>query len=261
MQKNKIVNLDVRMKEKALHQKRGVDGQYRCFMAGNRLAGSCEIIIYDVAKNTAELFHLSFSTEGVTGHQYLDKDEMMLWQYHKEDMQGITYHQALILLGDAVRQNYKYQMQVEWSKTHESLHIQRIWKKEYYDYINCSIDWLLQIQEPVQFLSIYIDAIRNKDAVLLYDMMTEEKKCHISREVYAYSWNHVLEEINISNYEILYIEQQTEEKSWDIYIAICGGYGDMATLSVDLCLKLIKRNNRLQLLQESVLDAHHVFSK
>ena len=43
----------------------------------------------------------------------------------------IPYQCAIILLGDAVRQNYKYQTQAAWSKMRESLHEQQIWQKEY----------------------------------------------------------------------------------------------------------------------------------
>ena len=194
----------------------------------------------------------------MTEHHYLDYEEVTMWRQHKKDKQYITYSQALILLGDAVRQNYKYQTNAEWSYNHDSLHIQRVWKKEYYDYINSSVGWLIKILDPIEFISIYFKAIHNKDAVLLYDMTAVTKKQNISREVYAYSWNHVLEELDISEYKIVYMEQRANEKIFDVYITIYGGYGEVGVLSVDVCLKLILENERLQLLHESVLDANHV---
>ncbi len=257
-QKNNIVSLNTCIKERERKQARKMDGRYQCAMSGNRLEGPCEVLIYDSVGNNAELFRLYFSPKGMTEHQNLDQEEVMVWQHHKNDAARITYRQALILLGDAVRQNYKYQTKAEWSQNHDSLHIQRIWQKEYYDYNNCSVDWLLDLQEPAQFVAVYLDAIGNKDAVLLYDIMADVMKQRISREVYAYSWNHVLEELHISDYEIIYIEQIADKKSWDLHITIYGGYEVSDLLSIDLCLRLILENGGLRLLQEQVLDAAHV---
>jgi hypothetical protein len=163
-------------------------------MSGNRLAGFCEILIYDNMHNTAEVFQLYFSTKGLTEHRYLDAEEVQLWDKNKNDTVHITYRQALILLGDAVRQSYKYQRRVKWLQIYDSIHVQRVWQKEYYDYNSCSLDWLLDLQDTVQFITIYLAAIANKDAVLLYDLTASTMKQNISREVYAYSWNHVLED-------------------------------------------------------------------
>ena len=260
MQKNKIVSLNTCIKEREVKQKRKMDGRYQCIMSGSRLMGFCEILIIDGIYNNAEWFQLYFSTNGMTAHRYLDREEVLMWQYHKNDTVRITYRQALILLGDAVRQNYKYQTKTEWSQSHDSLHIQRIWQKEYYDYNNCSVDWLLDLQEPTQFVEAYFDAITNKDAVLLYDIMADVMKQRISREVYAYSWNHVLEELSILDYDMIYIEQSSDCKKWSIYITIYGGYEEVDMLSIDLCLKLVLENGGLRLLSEQVLDANHISS-
>ena len=124
--------------------------------------------------------------------------------------------------------------------------------------MSSSVQPPLDLQEPAQFVAVYLDAIGNKDAVLLYDIMADVMKQRISREVYAYSWNHVLEELHISDYEIIYIEQIADKKSWDLHITIYGGYEVSDLLSIDLCLRLILENGGLRLLQEQVLDAAHV---
>ncbi len=257
MQKNKIQNLNSCIEEREIRQKRKLDGRYRCAMAGDRLAGPCEILIFDSMHNNGELFQLSFSANGMTTHQYLDPEEVVLWRQHKNDAMSITYRQALTLLGDAVRQNYKYHT-TQWSQTHDSLHIQRIWEKEYYDNNKCDVNWLLHLHEPMQFVAVYLDAIANKDAVLLYDIMANEVKQHVSRDVYAYSWNHVLEELHVSDYDIVSIVQSADQKSWNLYIAIYGGYEASHMLSIDLCLKVIWENGSLRILNEYVLDATHV---
>ena len=229
-------------------------------MSGNRLAGFCEILIYDNIHNAAEVFQLYFSAKGLTEHCYLDMAEVQLWCKNKNDIVHVTYRQALLLLGDAVRQSYKYQKQMKWLQNYESIHIQRIWEKEYYDYTSCSLDWLLNLQDPVQFINIYLDAIANKDAVLLYDLTVSTIKQNISREVYAYSWNHVLEDFDIFNHEIAHVERGLEENGWNLYVVLYGRYGEQDLLSVDLCVKLIFENGSLYLLNEMVMDANHVAS-
>ncbi|MBQ2021568.1 MAG: hypothetical protein II211_04005 [Peptococcaceae bacterium] len=255
---NKIVDLKACIKQRTVKQQRKQNGQYRCTMSGNRLAGFCEILIYDNIHNTAEVFQLYFSTKGLTEHRYLDAEEVQLWDKNKNDTVHITYRQALILLGDAVRQSYKYQRRVKWLQIYDSIHVQRVWQKEYYDYNSCSLDWLLDLQDIVQFITIYLAAIANKDAVLLYDLTASTMKQNISREVYAYSWNHVLEDFNIFNYEIVHVEHDLEENCWNLYVVLCGKYGERNLLSVDVCVKLIVENGRLYLLNEMVMDANHV---
>ena len=107
---------------------------------------------------------------------------------------------------------------------------------------------------------MYLNAISNKDAALLYDMQAMSRKRHVSRELYVYSWNHALEELTIFDFTMLCAEQNIERKSWDVYLTIYGGYQDTDILSVDLCLKLIRENGGIHLLYEQVLDACHVSS-
>ena len=256
--RSKILNLQTCTKDRNEKQKRKIDARYRCAMSGNRLAGFCEVLIHDNIYNRAELFHLYFSPNGILKHQYLAQEEVAMWKYHKIDMRFITYQQALVLLGDALRRNYSDQIKDEWLQNNDSLHIQRIWKKEYYDCNNCSINWLLDLQDPIQFVTVYLNAISNKDAVLLYDVAAKQMKQCVSRDVYAYSWNHVLEEIDISQYEIKYIKQNAEGAGWDIYVEIYGGYETTDMLTVDLCLKLILENEGLRLLHEYVMDANYI---
>lgn len=260
VQESKIVDLKACAKQRSVKQQRKLNGQYRCMMSGNRLAGFCEILIYDNIHNAAEVFRLYFSTKGLTEHRYLDAEEVQLWDKNKNDIVNVTYRQALILLGDAVRQSYKYQKQVKWLQNYESIHVQRIWRKEYYDYNSCSLDWLLNLQDAVQFINIYLNAIANKDAVLLYDLTASTMKQNISREVYAYSWNHVLEDFNIFNYEITHVERDLEERCWNLYVVLYGNYGGQNLLFVDLCVKLIFENGSLYLLNEMVMDANHMVS-
>lgn len=255
-QKSKTIYLNAYRKDAVLWQRDEKENRYRCAMAGNRLDGVCEVLIYDRYQNCAELFLLYFSPDGLKAHRYLEREEADLWLMRREK-QIIPYPCALRLLKDAVRQNYKYQTPAAWLQNYESLHARQIWQKQLEDETR-NLDLFLQQLNPEQFIEVYLNAIGNKDAVLLYDMQAAVKKHHVSRELYAHSWNHVLEELTITDFSMTCVAQNLDGKSWDIYLTVYGGYQDAEPLSVDLCLKLIRENGYMRLLYEHVLDACHI---
>ena len=255
MQKNKVIDLNMCIKTKNMQQSQKLDGRYQCIVSGNRLAGFCEVLIYDRIQNNAELFQLQFSSNRMTECWCFDKEEVLLWRYHRTDTQSLIYHQALILVGDAIRQNYKYQQQEDCSQLYASLHVQRIWEKGYYDYVNYRVDWLLKLGNPEQFVTAYLKAICNKDAVLLYDMTASTKKYNISREVYAYHWNHVLEEIKMGSYTLTDSKQLTNDEEKMCYLTICGEYANGKQLLIDVCLHLVYENGSMRLQEEHILEA------
>lgn len=256
-QENKTVDLNRYIRMHHLKRKRQQEGRYQCILAGNRLEGACDVVIYDYVQNYAELFCMHFSEDGVIGHHYLGEEELAAWKYNHEVV-GISYLQAITLLGDAVRQNYKYRTQDVWPVIYDSLHIQRTWQKEYYDCESCSLHWLLQGMDLISFVEVYLKAIGNKDAVLLYDMLAEEKRYGISRELYAYSWNHVLEEVQILNFEIVYIEPCTGQNGCNLYLTLCGVHEENGLMSIDMCVKIIFEDQRYHLFHEQVIEANHI---
>lgn len=73
------------------------------------------------------------------------------------------------MLGDSVRQNYKYKTNTGWIHAHTSIHLQRIWDSEIYNHKNNNLKWALFQQDELTILKTYLCAISNKDAVLLYE--------------------------------------------------------------------------------------------
>lgn len=251
---DKMVHLDTYTQRKNMKKQKN---QYQCMMAGDRLQGQCDVLIYDRYQRIAEIFYLQFCMEGVTQYQHFDEMEKALW-VKKTDAVEITYEQAMLLLGDAVRLNYKHQEKTEWIELHSSLHIQRIWQKEYYDAIRCDLSWLLDIRDPIEFVEIYLKAISNKDAVLLYDLTAESAKQYDSRDVYVYSWNHILEEFE----DIFVLEMRTnfverrEQTYLNVYVVLSGRQLGMEIVGVDMCLQLIEENGWLRLFLDEVLEVH-----
>lgn len=253
---HKTIYLNEYIKLHRVQPKYKQEGRYRCLMSGDRLEGFCDVLIYDFVQNRAELFCMRFSKTGVTEYYCLDEKEVAIWK-SRNIIRRITYLQAMTLLGDAVRRNYKYQPQLAGQNWSESVHVKRSWQNDY-DYNRCSLLWLLQGLELTAFVSVYLNAICNKDAVLLYDMTAESQKHKTSRELYAYSWNHALEDVRIFSFDIDYIEQCPGEEACNLYITVYGSSQDNELLSIDLCLKLASEGQMLHLLHEQVLEANHI---
>ena len=258
--KNKVIYLHACQQEVTQQKQAGEDGQYQCLLSGQRLDGYCELLIYNRYQKNGELFFLSFCEEKQTTLHYLQEEEILLWK-HRHTFTGILYNQAMTLLGDAVRRVYKEQgPQNPWNESHHSVHVQHTWQNEYYNSIQSNLDWLLQEREFVPFIKLYFSAINHNDAVLLYDMLTEDAKHNTVRELYAYNWNHVLEDVNIIDFAVIDGHPVPESVLWMYYLTICGEYPNGEILSVDVCLHLTREHGYVRLQEEQVLEASHISS-
>lgn len=259
-QNHKIIYFNAQRNDGALLQSGEKQHQYQCMLSGNRLDGQCELLIYNCYQRTAELFALCFSPEGQTVLQYFQEEEVLLWK-HSRAVRHISYHQAMTLLGDAVRRLYREQgAQNAWNAAHTSVHIQHIWQHAYYNSAQSSLDWLLTERDYIPFIKQYFRAVNNKDAVLLYDMMAENKRRGIVRELYAYSWSHELEELQIRDWGVIHSEKLPDAEIWAYYVTICGEYPHGESLSVDICFHLVMENGYVRLQEFHVLEASHITS-
>lgn len=91
MQKNKVIDLNMCIKTKNMQQSQKLDGRYQCIVSGNRLEGFCEVLIYDRIQNNAELFQLQFSSNRMTECWCFDKEEVLLWRYHRKQIHNPSY--------------------------------------------------------------------------------------------------------------------------------------------------------------------------
>lgn len=239
-------------------QMRREHDRYPCKLSGNRLEGNCELLIYNPYQRTAELFFLWFSPNGATTVQYLQEEEVMLW-FVRHTACEISYAQAMLLLGDAVRRLYRERGAGNpLCETHDSIHVQRAWQGAYDSAEERSLAWLLCEESFVSFIKCYFQAINNKDAVLLYDMMAEAARPLQTRELYAYNWNHVLEEVTIVDFAVAERKKIPGEQRWEYYLILCGQTAEGTLLSVDVCLHLVRENGYVRLWEEQVLEASHI---
>lgn len=257
MLENNIIEFHTCKTLKELHDKKKQFGRYRCKMFGAREEGFCEVLIYDGFHDTAELFILYYSYEKILRQFSFNQKEALYW-LKKNNARSITYTQAIILIGDAVRQNYKYCFKKVQEAEFASIHLERVWNKEYYDEMEWDFSQISSEQDPKQFVRLYLNAIQNKDAALLFDLMAMEQTMHTTRDLYMHSWNHELEEIRIFDYEIVSLDEGVGENVWQIYLVVLGERQDRKLLTIDLCIKLILENRCLKLLNEQILEARQM---
>ncbi len=262
MNHNQIISLKNYKTRTGLDSMHSLRGRYHCAMAKDRVAGYCEVLIHDSYQKKVELFCLDFSSDGLVSHQYVRAEEALRWKQCNR-ARDITYNQAMTLLSDAVQRSYKntvYQMCCvgAWERTNRwercaSPHIQWILQEGGNVYED-DLDWMLQSLNPVQFIAVYLNAVNNRDAVLLYDMWVSSKRAQLNRAMYAYTWNHALEELQLSCYKVLYSKMIYKEQTWQFHLCISGERWDKCVLEAEMCIQLIREHGCLKVQEERVLD-------
>lgn len=232
---------------------------YQCFATEERLAGFCDLLICEAGMQSAESFSLNFTPEGLTKHQYLHSGRETDAWLQERTYTRITYLQALGLLGDAVRQSYKYKEEPLLQKIH-SVHLQRIWNDEYYNE-HSNLDWMLSCQDEMTILQTYLCAVGNKDAALIYDMTVKQERDAQSREVYTYQWSHALEDFEMFDFEVMERIAEREKEDKTFFLTVYGELERYKVLSVDMCLRIVREQGYLRVLEERILEARRIYSR
>ncbi len=256
MQEEKIISFNryaetIRQKEKNMG--------YQCFATEDRLAGFCDLLICEAGMQAAESFSLKFTPEGLIQHRYLHSGRETNAWLQERSYTKITYLQALGLLGDAVRQCYKYKTQQSLQEP-RSVHLQRIWNDDYYNE-ESNLRWMLSCQDEMTILKTYLCALGHKDAALIYDMTVEQEREEQNREVYAYQWSHVLEDFEIFDFEIMERVAERGKEDRTFFLTIYGELNRYKVLSVDMCLRMVREQGYLRILGERVLEARRIYSR
>lgn len=235
--------------------------KYVCYVTLERLEGYCDLLIREAETGRADCFFLSFSPEGLIRYTPLAEADTRQWQASRKSC-PITYLQAIRLLGDAVRQRYKYQKSTDWIPEEHSIHLQRIWQEEYYNDQANEMSWLLPKQECGAMLQTWFRALGNKDAVLLYDLSASQVQKHAQRSLFAHCWSHALEDFKILGYEVdrdsvLY----NGINDYTLFLTVYGDYRDRQMLAVDLRLRLVEEQSGFRILQDQVLESRSIYQK
>ena len=256
--KGKIYYLEQSIQEKRRKRINETEEFYNSFLYGDRLRGDYEVLICEKNQHFAEWFALSVSEDGLKRHAYFDKKtEIMEW-IKKQNCRPISYQKAIGLLGDAVRQNYKYQKEQKWMEQTEkaSKHLQRIWIEEYYNQ-NSTLQWLLRGQDLSSILELYFFAICNKDAALMYDLLDISVKSEQKRDLFMHHWNHPLDELDLFDFEV--IEKVCVAEKCEIFLLLYGNYQKNRFLEIDVYLQLQYRKEQIYILKEKVLEVRRMY--
>ena len=234
---------------------------YACYVTLERLNGYCDLLIRDRATGRADWFFLRFSPEGIIRYTTLEQAEVPQWLERRAHC-SITYLQAIRLLGDAVRQRYKYHESTDWIPEAQSVHLRRIWQEEYYRDAAGDISWFLPKQECSAMLQTWLQALGNKDAVLLYDLSASQVQGRAQRSLFAHCWSHALEDFKILGYEVdresvLYNGMDDYTLSLTVY----GSSRDRQMLSVELRLRLVEEQAGFRILHDQVLESRSIYQK
>lgn len=235
---------------------------YECYITLERLRGYCDLLICEQNHHFADWFFLRFSPEGLIRHTPLRTNRGVENWLHNRESRKITYLQAIRLLGDAVRQRYKYQKETDWIYEEQCIHLQRIWQEQFYSDSVTGLDWMIPKQECAAMLKTYFRALKNKDAVLLYDLSAEQVKAEERRSMYAYKWNHVLEDMYIFDFEV---DRQSVspngENDYTLYITAYGEYQGKQMMEVDMWLRIVLEQGYYRILQEQILESRSIYKK
>jgi len=235
------------------------DGAYDCFMSGDRLKGACELLICERGTQKAEQFCLSFTPEGLTQHRYLSsRNERQKW-LEENSYCSVTYQQALTLLGDAVRQNYRYKKGLDWINRDGSCHLQRIWMRGSAQTQEL-LQRLLSQKTARAIVQLYLSALSHKDAALLYDLQAKQLRQMETRELYIFNWHHALEDLEMFDYELM-DQVQYGQESCGFFITVYGVLQHQKALSVDVSIRVGLEDGNLRIFRERVLEARCILGK
>lgn len=231
---------------------------YLAFVTNTRKDGYCELIICHHHAAVAEQFTLYFDTRGLVKWQQLwGKAEIHAALQQKQFAQ-IHYQQALLLIGDSVRQNYKYGQNLDCIETIPfSEHLERIWQPEYYQYDADCFDYLndMSLQE---LHTAYIQAIMQKDSAMFYELWTREQRRHGNRELELYHASHVLDDLEIVSFDLecSYLEENTQNLVQ--YFVLQAFREPDVLLEMDIALWLNQEGHGYRLCKERILESRLV---
>lgn len=243
-------------------EKKNDGDEYLCYVTPNRLNGFCELLICEKNLRYADWFFLSFSPNGPMQYFSLaQKRDIQTWLADVTCSQ-IEYSQALILLRDAVQQRYKYHQEEKWIQKEKSIHLQRIWQEEYYNDQSCKLDCFLSEQDCSVMLQTYFQALKRKDAALIYDLHAESIKDEVPRSLYAHHWSHALEDLKIIDGEVHKQSVSCNgENDYTILLTVYGSYPGGRMIAVDLRLRIVEEYGQFRILQEQVLESRDWYTR
>lgn len=80
--------------------------------------------------------------------------------------------------------------------------------------------------------------------------------------MYAYRWNHVLEDMRIVDFEVDRMStNRNGEEDYTIFLTVYGAYQGRQMMEVDLSLRIIQEQGDFRILQEQVLEPRLIYKR
>lgn len=241
-----------KLREKGAGYWRSRDKNYFVYATKGRCEGYCSLWIIDAPQRHLEYFELKFNREGIIKYRSIYGKKNFNEVSSSEKYRKISYMEALQLLGDAARQNYKYGCNLKLVESINSIHLERSWRKEWQiknkNYIlaekNISV---------LELVSLYTQSLSQEDGALYYSLfiIDEEKE---NRDLYLHTWSHPLAGFLFQKIEIETLYYDVLAKSIQIWLVVQAKRPDNLKLELDLCLMCIHTEEGYRIEEEKVKE-------
>lgn len=224
--------------------------KYLAYATKSRCNGYCRLWIISKAQKRLEYFELHFNREGIADYRSIYGKKNIERFFDEEHRQRITYAEALQLLGDAVRQNYKYGRNVELVEQINSLHLEQSWQQEWR---TCHKSYVLgekDLSLP-DLVTLYIQSIAQEDSSLFYSLLTEENQGE-NRDLYLYNWYHPLEGFIFQKVTIEDFYYHVLNRELEVWLLAETNRPDGMSLEVDISLLCSNTNKGYRIKQEKI---------
>lgn len=220
--------------------------KYLVYVTRTRQKGYCRLWIIQMQRKHLEYFDLQFNQEGLVDYRSVYGKKNIMTMLGEEKRQRISYGEAIMLLGDAIRQNYKYERHLELVEQIRSLHVERSWQQEWRDKERGDLMGINHLP-LLSMIRLYLQSIEQEDSSLCYDLLTEEMRGE-NRELYLHTWTHPLAGYDVEDVEIASIDGhvlQEEVEVWLLAIVIRPD-GKKLETDIGLCCRYTEDGYRIQ---------------
>lgn len=225
--------------------------KYAAYVTSGRLNGSCLLCIIDYDCKFSENFELNFNCSGLTKY-YSTSGKRQVWNLlNSQEYQRISYQEALLFLGDAVKQNYKYGENLVLVESIPSIHLERCWQQQWTQG-NRSHILNNHSLTPKEVRQLYFQSLAQQDGALFFELLTVEEQQKHSRDNYLYIWSHPLEKLVFLHAEMEYMNYDVSTGQIIEYLMVKAKRHDHVILEIDLRLDIIHTHNGYRLVDDWV---------
>ena len=244
-----VVGIGKLQETSTIYQERTAE-KYLAYATKSRCNGYCRLWIISKVQKRVEYFELKFNREGIADYRSIYGKKNMENVFGEEYRYRITYAEALQLLGDAVRQNYKYGRNLELVEQINSVHLEECWQQEWRTKHKSYVlgEKTLALTD---LISLYIQSIAQEDSSLFYSLMAEEAQGE-NRDLYLYNWYHPLEGFIFRDVTIEAVHYRVLTGEIEVWLLAEASRLDGLVLEIDLSLLCLHTDGGYRIKNEKI---------